>query len=203
MLEWHSEGSPTKEQSGTTLRSLTQCVYTNSDRDLGTEPDSVGLHCKDTDSRCVYLPKVGIRNLSPQYRGQPYWLRSCGLKKVAELRLRTFKIWLPQFRNFPQSAASPLLSSPVSSAQDGFKNQTKNIFRIRVSLKTRNFPWRDVSTRFLSQIFSLYESTGFYIQNYAEKCGIKAPKLRTWNCGLQKKLRLRILRNCGCGATCL
>jgi hypothetical protein len=32
----------------------------------------------------------------PQYCGQSKRLRNCGLKKVAELRLRTFKIWLPQ-----------------------------------------------------------------------------------------------------------
>jgi hypothetical protein len=100
-------------------------------------------------------PKGGhpqFKSATPQYCGQPYWLRSW-LKKVVELRLRTFKLWLPQFRNFPQSPASPLLSSPVSSAQDGFKNQPKIFLKSRVSLKTRNFPWRDSSTRFLSQIF--------------------------------------------------
>jgi hypothetical protein len=42
----------------------------------------------------------------PQYCGQPKRLRNCGLKKVAELRLRTFKIWLPQFRNSLPSLAS-------------------------------------------------------------------------------------------------
>ncbi len=41
-----------------------------------------------------------FKSATPQYCGQPNWLRSCGLKKVAELRLRTLKIWLPQFRYF-------------------------------------------------------------------------------------------------------
>ncbi len=45
------------------------------------------------------IVKVGhpqFKSATPQYCGQPNRLRSCGLKKVAELRLRTFKIWLPQ-----------------------------------------------------------------------------------------------------------
>jgi hypothetical protein len=67
--------------------------------------------------------------------------------------------------------------------------------------------------RFLSQIFfSMNRPDSTYIQNYSEKCGIKAPKLRTRSCGLQKKLRLRNCRvavaeqhvfkklwNCDCG----
>jgi hypothetical protein len=36
-------------------------------------------------------------------------LRNCGLKKVAELPLRTFKIWLPQFHNSESPASSPSL----------------------------------------------------------------------------------------------
>jgi hypothetical protein len=47
-----------------------------------------------------------FKSATPQYCGQPNRLQSCGLKKVAELRLRTFTIWLPQFRNFPQSPAN-------------------------------------------------------------------------------------------------
>jgi hypothetical protein len=47
---------------------------------------------------------------------------------------------LPQFRNFPQSSASPLLYSPVSSAQDGFKNQPKIFLESCGSLKTKNMP---------------------------------------------------------------
>jgi hypothetical protein len=42
----------------------------------------------------------------PQYCGLTIRLRNCGLKKVAELRLRTFKIWLPKCRNSLQSPAS-------------------------------------------------------------------------------------------------
>ncbi len=78
---------------------------------------------------------------TPQYCGLPNRLRSCGLKKVAELRLRTFKSWLPQFRNFQQSPASSVtFSSPYSSAQDGFKNQPKIFLELSVSLENKNLP---------------------------------------------------------------
>jgi hypothetical protein len=67
-----------------------------------------------------------FKSATRQYCGQPNRLRSWELKKVAELRFRTFKIWLPQFRNSPKpSANSAILSGTFSSAQDGFKNQQK------------------------------------------------------------------------------
>jgi hypothetical protein len=58
--------------------------------------------------RPVYLyQRWAFRNFySPQYCGQPKRLRNCGLKKVAELRFRTFKICRPQFRHFLQSPTS-------------------------------------------------------------------------------------------------
>ncbi len=47
-----------------------------------------------------------FKSATVQYCGQPNRLLSCGLKKVAGLRLRTFKIWLPQFCNSQQSPAN-------------------------------------------------------------------------------------------------
>ncbi len=63
--------------------------------------DNICLHC--------FFNKGGhpqFKTASPQYCGTLNQWRSCGLKKIAELRLRTFKILLPQFRNSPQSTAS-------------------------------------------------------------------------------------------------
>jgi hypothetical protein len=63
----------------------------------------------------------------PQYCGLPNRLRNCGLKKVAELRLRTFKF---DFRNSLQSlASSPTLQSLFLSSRC-FKNQPIAIFTI-------------------------------------------------------------------------
>ncbi len=94
------------------------------------------LHCYQRWATAIWVRT----SATPQYCGQPNRLRSCGLKKVAELWLRTFKIWLPQFRNFPQSPASPLLSCPFSSAQDGFKSQQKIFLESSVPLETENLP---------------------------------------------------------------
>ncbi len=69
-----------------------------------------------------------FKSATPQYCGQPNRLRNCGLKKVAELRLRTFKIWLPQFRNSQQFPASSATFCPFSSAQDGLKKSPKIFF---------------------------------------------------------------------------
>ncbi len=56
-------------------------------------------------------PEVGIRNLSPHLCNSAILRTTISIaelrtKKVAELRLRTFKSWLPEFRNSPQSPAS-------------------------------------------------------------------------------------------------
>jgi hypothetical protein len=80
---------------------------------------------------------------------------------MAELRLRTFKIWLPQFCNSLNLLPVPLLSSPFSSAQGGFKNQPKTCLKGTVA--------RDL----LPPIF-FHKSTGFQGQKYAENCGIEA-----------------------------
>jgi hypothetical protein len=91
------------------------------------------------------MPKVGIRNLSPHLRNSAILRttilivelrtkKSCGTA-IADLQNLTSAI--PQLS---QSPASPLLSSPVSSAQDGFKNQPKRFLESCVSLKTKNLP---------------------------------------------------------------
>ncbi len=75
-----------------------------------SKPVLRGQHCYLCQSAwdtcfcwCVYqrwASAIWIRtSATPQYCGQPNRLRSCGIKKVAELWLPTFKIWLPQFRN--------------------------------------------------------------------------------------------------------
>jgi hypothetical protein len=77
--------------------------------------------------KTVQQSKLSIRNLSLHLRNSAILrttktIAELRTKKVAELWLRTLKIWLPQFRNFPQSPASPLLSCPFSSAQAGLKS---------------------------------------------------------------------------------
>jgi hypothetical protein len=42
---------------------------------------------------------VACTSAIPQYFGPTNRLRNCGLEKVVELQLRTFKIGLPQFNN--------------------------------------------------------------------------------------------------------
>jgi hypothetical protein len=61
--------------------------------------------------RYVSKPKVGIRNLSPHLHNSAILRTTKSIaklqtKKVAELRLWTFKILLLQFRNSPQSPAN-------------------------------------------------------------------------------------------------
>jgi hypothetical protein len=56
-------------------------------------------------------------------------LWNCGVKKVAELRLRTFKIWLLQFRNSLQSPASSATFLSLFLSSGCFKKSTKNICR--------------------------------------------------------------------------
>jgi hypothetical protein len=91
---------------------------------------------------------MGIRNLNPHLCNSAI-LRTT--KSIAELRnkkscrtviadLQNMTSAIPQFRNFPQSPASPLLSCPFSSAQDGFKRQQKIFFESSVSLETENLP---------------------------------------------------------------
>jgi hypothetical protein len=86
---------------------------------------------------------VGIRNLSPHLRNSAI-LRTT--KSVAELRTKkscgteiadlqnltfaTIRIVLP----------ISLLSSPFSSAKDGFKNQPKIFLELSVSLENKNLP---------------------------------------------------------------
>jgi hypothetical protein len=76
-----------------------------------------------------------------------------------------------------------------------------------VSLKTKNLPERDSSTRFLSRIFFLYESTGSTSKTMPKNaelklssCGLEK-KLRLWNCGVvvAEQHVFKKLRNCDCG----
>jgi hypothetical protein len=64
-----------------------------------------------------------FKSATSQYCGKPIQLRNCGLKKVANCDCGTSKF---DFLN-PAILCSllpvPLLSSPFSSAQEGFKNQ--------------------------------------------------------------------------------
>ncbi len=80
----------------------------------------------------VYLSSAILVRTSaiPQYCGQPKRLRNCGLKKVAVLRLLTFNIWLPQFRNSPQSPAGSKTFLSLFLSSGCFWKSTKNNFRI-------------------------------------------------------------------------
>ncbi len=91
----------------------------------------------------------------PQYCGIPNRLRNCGLKKVAELRLRTFKIWLPQFRNFLHSPASyPSLCIPLILSSGCFENQSKAIFTSLFQWKPKTCLKGTVARDFWPLIFS-------------------------------------------------
>jgi hypothetical protein len=87
----------------------------------------------------------------------------------------------------------PLLSGTFSSAQEGFKNQQKNIFRTVCFSGNQKLALKEQLHKILPLIFS-WTPTRFHGQKYAENCGNEALKLRTWSCRHQKKLRLR---NCG------
>jgi hypothetical protein len=66
---------------------------------------------------------------------------------VAELRLRTFKIWLVQFRNFPQSPASSATFKSFFLSSGWFEKSFKFFFR------TVSFSGRDSSMRFFTSNF--------------------------------------------------
>jgi hypothetical protein len=103
----------------------------------------------------------------------------CGPTKFDSRNSATLRILLPV----------PLLSSPFSSAQDGFKINEKYFQNFLCLWKPKTCLKGTVARDFLSPIF-FHEST--------ENCGSGALKLRTLSCGLQKncdwgiaELRLR------------
>ncbi len=75
-----------------------------------------------------FFPSL-FKSATLQYCGQPNRLRSCGLKKVAELLLQTFKIWPPQFSNSPQSPANSATFWYLFFSPGWLYKSTKNIFR--------------------------------------------------------------------------
>ncbi len=97
---------------------LSRCVCPSTQKFVGFEIEFIHKLWKWQQREKAHrlIPKLGIRNLSPHLRNSAI-LRTN--KTIAELRtkkkLRTLKIWLPQFRNFSQSPASPLLSCLLSS----------------------------------------------------------------------------------------
>ncbi len=100
-------------------------------------------------SGCL-ISKVGIRNFSPQFRGQPNRLRNCGPSKF-------------DFRNSTQSPAgfATVLSSPFSSAQDSFYKSTKNIFRSVCKKNCLKF----------AEIFELYNCSLGHEQGQGQRHG--------------------------------
>ncbi len=96
--------------------------------------------------KMLWLSKVAIRNLSPHLRNSAI-LRTT--KLIAELLTKKScgtavgDLQKFDFRNsatFSSLLPVPLLSSPFSSAQDGFKNQPKIFVELSVSLETKNLP---------------------------------------------------------------
>jgi hypothetical protein len=74
---------------------------------------------------------VGIRNLSPQLRNIADNQIDCGIADKKKFRNCDCGTSIFDFRNFATLSSFlpvPLISSPFSSAQDGFKI-TKNSFR--------------------------------------------------------------------------
>jgi hypothetical protein len=57
-----------------------------------------------------------------------------------ELRLHPSKSDFRNSATFRSVLPIPLLSSPFSSAQDGFKNQPKIFLELSVSLENKNLP---------------------------------------------------------------
>ncbi len=146
-------------------------------------------------------PWLAFKGGHPQFKSAPLQLRNiadnqidCGVadwKKVAELWLQTFKIWLPQFRNFPQSPASLLLSCPFSSAQDGFKSQQKIFLESSVSLETETCLKGTVAWDFLPLIFSPMNRPDSTAENVP-----KISELKLSSCGLEVA---DFWKNCDCG----
>jgi hypothetical protein len=90
----------------------------------------------------------------PQYCRQPNWLRNCGLKKVAEMRLRTFKIGLTQFRNSLPSMSSFTSFQSLLLSSGWFYKATNNNFYNRLFLwKTKTCLKRTVTRDFSFPIF--------------------------------------------------
>jgi hypothetical protein len=95
-----------------------------------------------------YFAKVGICNFSLHLCNSAILQTTKSIaelrtKKVAELRLQTFKIWIPQLSAV--SSQFPLLYSPFSSAQDALKINPKQFLQSSVSIKTKNLRLRDSS----------------------------------------------------------
>ncbi len=160
--------------------------------------------CKGNGGMHECAAKVGVRNLSPHLRNSAILRTTKSIaelrtKKVAELRLRIFKLWLPQFRNYPQSPANSATFWYLFLAQDGVKNQPKIFLELSVSLEIKKTCLKETVARdFLPPIFFSWTPTGSYGQKYAENCGNEALKLRT-----SEKIAIAELRSCGCGATFL
>jgi hypothetical protein len=117
----------------------------------------------------VYFAKVGICNFSPHLCNSAILQTTKSIvelrtKKVAELWLQTFKIWIPQLSAV--SGQFPLLYSPFFSAQDALKINQKQFLQSSVSMKTKNLHLRDSSMIFLASDFFFHESIpyGFLIQ---------------------------------------
>jgi hypothetical protein len=80
-----------------------------------------------------------FKSATPQYCGQPNRLRNYGLKKLRNCNCGPLKFDFPAI---PLSSflPIPLLSSPISSAQDAFKNQPKIFLELSVSMETKHLP---------------------------------------------------------------
>ncbi len=139
-------------------------------------------------------------------------------KLIAELRTKKMlQNWdcRPSKFDFRNSATFrsllpvPLLSSPFSSAQDGFKNQRKIFLALSVSLETQKHALKGPQ----HEIFYL---RFFFFINWPDskaKNMSKIAEVKLSSCGLQKKFQLRNcgvavveqnffkkLRNCECGS---
>ncbi len=118
---------PWKQGLPTTVRGPDHCQYTSYSK--------FHVYCHQRWASAILVRTSAI----PQYCGQAIRLRNCGLKKVAKLRFPTFKIWLSQCHSSPASFTT-VLSSPFSSAQDGFKKQPTIFLEPFVSMENKNLP---------------------------------------------------------------
>jgi hypothetical protein len=86
---------------------------------------------------------VGIRNLSPHFRNIANNQINCGVADKKMLRNCDCGPSKVDFRNSATLGSIlqiPSLSGTFSSAQDGFKNQSKIFLDLSVSLEAKNLP---------------------------------------------------------------
>ncbi len=123
---------PWKQGLPRTVRGPDQCQSTSYSK--------FHVYCHQRWASAIFVGTSAI----PQYCGQAIRLRNCGLKKscgtaIEDLQNLTFA--MPQLSAVSgQFHYGTVLSSPFSSAQDGFKKQPTIFLELFVSMENKNLP---------------------------------------------------------------